>query len=670
MTVNPLLHTSDLPYHLPAFADIRLEHAIEAFDIALVTHRAEIDEILAAEEPNWANTVEALEASGQDLGRVTAWLFNLQGTDATEELDAVVAQVVPRLSEHSDAIYQDAELYRRLLEVDVPEDNESSRLYAQLLRSFTRRGAGLSLSDKQRLSEINQQLSSLSEQFGRALLADTTRLAVRFDDPAQLAGLSQSRIDSAHAAAEGQGWLLPLELPSVQSAQVVLENPASRAQLHAASGQRGVETNVDNLVAQVRLRAEHARLLGYDTHADYVIAEETAGTAEAARALLFDLAPAASANAVAEHKLASELAGEELSAADWPYWQAKVRERDYQLDEDALSHYFPLDQVLTDGVFFAAQRLYGVSVQPRADLQGYAEGVDVWEIIDADGTGLGLLLTDYFARPSKRGGAWMSSFVDQSQLLDTKPVVVNVMSITQPTDGSSPLLSIDQVTTLFHEFGHALHGLLSNVRYPSLSGTNVPRDWVEFPSQINENWAFDPEVVRNYARHVDTGQVIPDELIDAVLSARQFGQGFDTSEYLAAAIIDLAWHSLTLEEANALGGDAAAVEAFEQAALEEAGLAVDNLSPRYRSSYFNHIFGGGYSAGYYSYLWAEALDADGFDWFAQAGDIASAGSSFRDLILSRGASVDYQEAFRTLRGRERDVRPLLARRGLAGVDVG
>lgn len=666
--MNPLLAPSDLPYQLPAFASITLGDAVEAFDVAFAEQEREIAAILDAGEPTWENTVEALESSGRTLERAAAWLFNLQGTDATDEMDAVAADIVPRLSAHSDAIYQNAALYQRLISVPVPDDAESHRLHDLLLRRFTRRGANLDAAGKQCLAEINQRLSSLSEEFGRALLADTKRLAVRVDDADRLAGLSDSRIESARAAADGDGYLIPVELPTVQSLQSVLEDPATRAALYEASQARGTGSTTGNLVEQVRLRAERARLLGYDTHADYVIAEETAGTAQAARDLLFDLAPAAAANAEAERKLSSELAGEPVSGADWPYWQGKVLERDYSLDEEELSQYFPLRQVLVDGVFHAAHRLYGITVTSRSDLQGYADGVDVWEVTDADGEGLGLLLTDYVARATKRGGAWMSSFVDQSELLDTKPVVVNVMSITHPADGSDPLLSIDQVTTLFHEFGHALHGLLSKVRYPALSGTNVPRDWVEFPSQINENWAFDPEVARNYARHVDTGEIIDDALLTAVQESRQFGQGFATSEYLAAAIIDLAWHSLTPEQAAQVGEDADAIRAFEDAALAEAGLVVDELAPRYRSTYFNHIFGGGYSAGYYSYLWAEALDADGFDWFTEQPDVRAAGGKFRDLILSRGASLDYGDAFRELRGRDKDVTPLLRRRGLAGVE--
>ncbi|MCS5480142.1 M3 family metallopeptidase [Corynebacterium sp. YIM 101645] len=670
MTSNPLLAPSTLPYQLPDFANIRLEHAVAAFEPALAEQRAEITAITESPEAaSWENTVEALEASGAMLDRVTAWLFNLQGTDSTDELDAEISRMVPLLSAHSDAIYQDEALYERLRAVTPPADPEAQRLHELLLRRFTRRGADLDAAGKARLAEINQRLSSLSESFGRQLLADTRELAVLFDDPAALAGLSESRIASAKAAAEQagkEGWLLPLELPTVQSDQLVLSSPEARAALYEASQRRGLDTNRGNLLEQVRLRAERAQLLGYDTHADYVIAEETAGTADAARQLLFDLAPAAAANADAERKLAGELAGADLGGADWPYWQAKVRERDFSFDEEELSRYFPLDRVLVDGVFHAASVLYGISVVPRADLAGYSEGVDVWEVLDADGTGLGLLLTDYRARPAKRGGAWMSSFVRQSGLLGTRPVVVNVMGITHPVDGSQPLLTIDQVTTVFHEFGHALHGLLSDVRYPTLAGTSVPRDWVEFPSQINENWAFEPDIVRNYARHVDTGEIIPQELLDAIVASRQFGQGFATSEYLAAAIIDLAWHSLTPSQAAQVSD----IEGFEQAALEEAGLIVEELAPRYRSTYFNHIFGGGYSAGYYSYLWAEALDADGFDWFREAGDLREAGEKFREHILSRGASVDYTDAFRELRGRDKDVTPLLNRRGLAGVSLG
>lgn len=646
---NPLLTPSTLPYNLPDFANIRLEHVEPAFDVALQRHAAEIAEITTAAEPTWENTVEAFELAGADLDRVMAWFFNLQGTDATEEFDAVADRIVPRLSAHVDSVYQNDELYQRIKAVQVPADEESQRLHGELTRRFTRRGADLDAAGKSRLQEINQRLSELSERFGRNLLTDTKALAVAFERE-ELAGLSEDQL----AAYEQDGrYVVPIELPTTQALQAELEVSASRHKLIDASRARGRESNRDIVLESVRLRQERAKLLGFDTHADYVIAEETAGTAAAARQLIADLAPASAANAEAERKLAGELAGQELGGADWPYWQAKRREEELGIDEAELRKYFPLEQVLADGVFYAANLLYGITVEKRGDLAGYRDDVDVWEVKEEDGTGIGLLLTDYNARPSKRGGAWMSSFVDQSHLAGTKPVVVNVMSV------NSNLLTIDEVTTVFHEFGHALHGLLSDVRYPSHSGTNVPRDWVEFPSQINENYAFAPEIARNYARHVDTGEVIPRPLLEALEASRQFGQGFSTAEYLAASAIDLAWHSLDDE----IPSD---IDAFEESVLRQYGLDVDGLEPRYRSTWFNHIFAGGYSAGYYSYLWAEALDADGYQLVAEEGINRATGAKFREAILSKGSSRDYAEAYRAFRGRDKDTRPLLQRRGLAG----
>lgn len=649
---NPLLAPSTLPYNLPDFAAIRLEHVEPAFEQALVNHAQEIADITTQDTPTWENTVEAFELAGADLDRVMAWFFNLQGTDSTDEFDAVADRIVPKLSAHVDSIYQNSELYSRIQQVTTPEDEESQRLHDELKRRFARRGADLDAAGKTRLQEINQRLSELSELFGRNLLADTKKLAVELTRE-ELAGLSEAQIE---AYQDGERFVVPIELPTTQSLQAELENSGARHKLFDASRARGRDTNADIVAESVKLRLERAKLLGFDSHADYVIAEETAGNAAAARQLIADLAPAAAANAEAERKLASELAGEDLDGADWPYWQAKRREQELGIDEAEIRKYFPLEQVLTDGVFYAANLLYGITVEKREDLNGYRDDVDVWEVKEEDGTGIGLLLTDYNARSSKRGGAWMSSFVDQSHLAGTKPVVVNVMSIT------SNLLTIDEVTTLFHEFGHALHGLLSDVRYPSNSGTNVPRDWVEFPSQINENYAFAPEIARNYARHVDTGEVISDEQLAALKASRQFGQGFLTAEYLAASAIDLAWHSITEDTPSD-------IQTFEEEALREVGLDIDGLEPRYRSTWFNHIFAGGYSAGYYSYLWAEALDADGYQLVEQEGINRDTGAKFRETILSKGSSRDYAEAYRAFRGRDKDTRPLLERRGLAGSDV-
>ncbi|HAT1243814.1 TPA: M3 family metallopeptidase [Corynebacterium striatum] len=691
---NPLLTPSTLPYQLPPFADIKVEHYRPAFDEALALHDAEIATITDnPAAPTWENTVEALERSGQDLDRVIAVFSNLSGTDVTDEMEEIAADIYPRLSAHYDAVYQNEVLYARIKEATPPADDaEGQRLHDHLLRTFARKGADLDAAGKARLSEINQRLSALSEEFGRNLMASTRERAVSFTEE-ELEGLPAERIASAKADAEAlgrEGYVIPLELPTVQSELSRLAREDARGRLYGASTSRGSENNIPGLIEAVQLRAERAELLGFASHADYVIAEETAATADAARTMLFDLAPAAAANAEGEQKLLAEeatLNGQGFTAADWPYWESKVRARDFSLDEEELRKYFPLDQVLEKGVFAAAERLYGITVIPRDDLEGYAEGVRVWEVRDGnvphvdidphlekDSHGIGLLLTDYFGRPTKRGGAWMSEFVGQSGLLGRKPVIVNVMGITKPADGSQPLLSLDELHTVFHEFGHALHGLLSDVRYPTFAGTNVPRDWVEFPSQINENWALEPALVKRYARHVDTGEVISDEMLAAVTAASEFGQGFGTVEYLAASIVDLAWHSLSREEAAQL--TAADIEQFEKDALTKAGLNNPLIAPRYRSTYFNHIFAGGYSAGYYSYLWAEVLDADGFSWFKEVGAADSAdrddakaraaGQKFRELILSKGASRDFTEVYRELRGRDKDVQPLLRRRGLLG----
>ena len=685
---NPLLTPSTLPYQLPPFAEIKVEHYRPAFDEALALHDAEIASITDnPTAPTWENTVEALERSGQDLDRVMAVFGNLSGTDVTDEMEEIAADIYPRLSAHYDAIYQNEVLYARIKEATPPADDaEGQRLHDHLLRTFARKGADLDAAGKARLSEINQRISALSEEFGRNLMASTRERAVSFTKE-ELEGLPAERIASAKADAEAlgrEGFVIPLELPTVQSELSRLAREDARGRLYGASASRGSENNIPGLIEAVQLRAERAELLGFATHADYVIAEETAATADAARTMLFDLAPAAAANAEGEQKLLAEeatLNGQGFTAADWPYWESKVRARDFSLDEEELRKYFPLDQVLEKGVFAAAERLYGITVVPREDLQGYAEGVRVWEVFDAGqepeadrDNGIGLFVTDYFGRPTKRGGAWMSEFVGQSGLLGRKPVIVNVMGITKPADGSQPLLSLDELHTVFHEFGHALHGLLSDVRYPTFAGTNVPRDWVEFPSQINENWALEPALVKRYARHVDTGKVISDEMLAAVTAASEFGQGFGTVEYLAASIVDLAWHSLSHEEAAQL--TAADIEQFEKDALTKAGLNNPLIAPRYRSTYFNHIFAGGYSAGYYSYLWAEVLDADGFSWFKEVGAADSAdgddakaraaGQKFRELILSKGASRDFTEVYRELRGRDKDVQPLLRRRGLLG----
>ncbi|MGP9723979.1 M3 family metallopeptidase [Corynebacterium sp. AOP40-9SA-29] len=690
---NPLLDPSELDHELPDFQAIALSDLVPTFRTGVLDHRAEIAAIVAnPQDPTWENTMEPLEASGQLLDRVLAIVFNYAGTDATDEVVAVEETVAPELAEHLSAVNMDAGLFARVnalsAQSQLPEGSEDEALLKHWLRRFRRGGAALDEAGRTELATIDARLAELSTRFGRNLVAASDAGAVLFTDEDDLAGLSPAhkRRLAADAAETGQdGWLVRLGLPSVQPIIEELDNPAARARVTEASRARGRGTNDEVVLEIVRLRARRAELLGYPNHAEFVAEEETAGSLAAVDDLLGTLTPAAVANADGEYKLALDKsgAGDPLTESDWPYWAAKLRAEELDVDEAEMKKYFPLERVLRDGAFFAAERLYGITVTPREDLVGYHPDVRVWEVKEADAAGgqpIGLILTDMYARPTKRGGAWMSSFVDQNNLLGQTPVVVNVLNIAKPADGEGEaLLSIDEVLTVFHEFGHALHGLLSDVRYPSLSGTNVPRDFVEFPSQINENWALEPAVLANYARHVDTGEALPQEMVDAVRRQAEWGQGFATSEYLAACWLDLAWHRLTPAQAAAVTD----VASFEQDALEAAGFGAVGggadapaLAPRYASTYFNHIFAGGYSADYWSYLWAEVLDADGFEGFVDtdaAGrdevdpdDVRFAGDRFRRMVLSRGATIDYDDAFWMFRGKQRSVEPLLRRRGLAG----
>ena len=691
---------SELPYELPDFAQIQVDSLVPAFRTALADHAAEIAAIAQnPEEPTWENTFAALEEAGQMLHRVLAIAFNYAGTLATPEVREVEATISPELSEHFSDLLLNADLWARVQAIpEQPEGSEEAALQTYWRRRFIRGGANLDAAQREDLRKIDAKLASLTTQFGAQLQESTEASAVLFTEETQLAGLDDATKRQLADAArdEGkQGWLLRLGLPSVQPVLEELENAEARELVHRASLGRGGE-NQETLLQIVRLRARRAELLGYAHHADYVTEVETAGSVEAVEELLSQLTPAAVANAWSEYKRAGDqrvVAGvssdeqeQPLSSADWPYWSAQQRAEELDVDEAELKKYFSLDRVLVDGAFFAAKRLYGIEVTPREDLQGYHPDVQVWEVREgADaaepGAEIGLLLTDMYARPTKRGGAWMSSFVDQSNLIGQLPVVVNVMNVAKPNPGEHALLNMDEVATVFHEFGHALHGLLSDVHYPSLSGTSVPRDFVEFPSQINENWALEPAVLANYAKHVDTGEPLPADMVHAVKKQAQWGQGFSTTEFLAACWLDLAWHKLSAEEAAQVTD----VEAFERAALEAAGVDMEgHLVPRYRSAYFNHIFAGGYSADYWSYLWAEVLDADGFQAFVDTGaasggvekedgakevdpdDVRFAGDRFRRMILSRGATIDYDDAFWMFRGMQRSVEPLLKRRGLAG----
>jgi peptidyl-dipeptidase Dcp len=608
--------------------------------------------------------------------------FNQSSADSTPGLEALEEEVAPLLAAHSDAIYLDRRLFARLEALraaaeagDLDLAPDTAWLLHRQHTQFVRAGVRLDDAAQARLRELNAEITRLETVFGRLLLAETNDSAVLVTDEAELDGLPEDARAAAAEAAARRGhegaWLIDLILPTQQPALAQLTDRALRERLHTASvarGGRGGEHDTRaTLLSLARLRAERARLLGYPHHAAYIAEDATAKTPEAVADILGRLAPAAVANARAEaadleEALRRDVPGATLEAWDWAYYAEQVRKERRSLDDSSLRPYLELDRVLHDGVFRAAGELYGLTFTERADLVGYHPDVRVFEVTDADGTGLGLFLGDYWTRDSKRGGAWMNNLVDQSTLLGEAPVVVNNLNIPKPPAGSACLLTWDEVITLFHEFGHALHGLFSAVRYPSQSGTDVPRDFVEYPSQVNEMWAWEPAILRAYAVHHVTGEPMPQEWVDTLIAARQDGEGFATTEYLAAALLDQAWYRLAPEDVPT---DVAEVEAFEAAALERAGIAFAPVPPRYRTTYFNHVFGGGYSAGYYSYIWSEVLDADTVTWFEENGGLRREnGDAFRAKLLSRGGSVDPMQAFRDLRGRDPEIAPLLARRGL------
>ncbi|OLZ61704.1 M3 family metallopeptidase [Amycolatopsis keratiniphila] len=674
---NPFAAPSELPYALPPFDRIADEHFLPAFEAGLAEHAAEIEEIAdSAEPPTFENTIVALEKSGRLLSRVSSVFFNLAGSNANDEIQRVQAEMAPRLAAHADAINLNPALFARINSLferkdELGLDGESLRLLERHHTDVRRAGAGLPEADQKRLRELNEQLSTLSTRFQQNLLKDTNELAVVVDDVAELAGLGEDEIATAAETAGEEGkYVLKLTLPTAQAALASLEDRALRERIFTASvsrGNRGNESDNNGIVAElVRLRAERAAVLGFPDHASYVIEDETAKTAQAAVGLLERLAPVAVANAKAEAEelqryLEADIPGAILRPWDWAFYAERVRKDRFEVDTAALRPYFELNRVLTDGVFFAASKLYGLSFTEREDLPKYHPEVRIFEVFDADGSELGLFLLDYYARDSKRGGAWMNNFVDQTKLLGTKTVVVNVLNVARPPAGEPTLLTFDEVVTAFHEFGHALHSLLSDVEYPMFSGTNVPRDFVEYPSQVNEMWMLWPEVLANYAKHHVTGEPLPQEQIDKLLASQQYGEGFSTTEYLAASLLDQAWHALGTED------NVDDVQRFEAEALTKAGVALEAVPPRYRTTYFAHIFSGGYSAGYYSYIWSEVLDADTVQWFRENGGLTREnGDHFRRELLGRGGSVDPMAAFRAFRGRDPEIEPLLKRRGLAG----
>jgi peptidyl-dipeptidase Dcp len=677
---NPFLSRSDRPFELPPFEKIGDEHYAPAFDAGMAEHRAEVDAIIAnPEPPTFENTIVALELAGQLLNRVSIVFFNLTGTNSTAALRAIESDYAPRLTTHSDAIRLDPRLFARVKavfeEFDAPQDAETAAdaeaamLVRRYYLDFVLAGAGLDDDGRARLSELNRQLSTLSTAFQQNLLQATEDAVVYLDSAADLDGLSSAAIATAADAATARGhdgqYALTLILPSGQPLLATLRNRDVRRRLFEASTNRANSGQHDNsplVLEMTALRAERARLLGFASHADAKVADQTVKTSAAIDEFLSHLVEPAVANANAEAAFLADIAardGVDLAAWDWAYYSERVRAERFDVDTAALRPYFDLERVLHDGVFYAANRLFGIEMVPRTDLLGYHPDVRVWEVRNADGTAIALFLGDFFAREGKRGGAWMSTFVDQSFLFELSPVVFNVLNLPRPAAGEHALLELDEVRTLFHEFGHALHGMFSQVTYPRLSGTDVPRDFVEYPSQVNEMWILWPEVLENYARHVDSGEPLPLDVVKKVRAAEQWGEGFGTTEYLAATLLDQAWHRIP---ADAKITD---VATFERAALRDAGIAHDLIPPRYRSTYFQHIFAGGYSAGYYSYIWSEVLDAETVEWFKENDGLTRAnGEKFRSRLLSVGGSVDAMDAFRSVRGREAQIGPLLRRRGL------
>ncbi|MEE2569254.1 M3 family metallopeptidase [Pseudarthrobacter sp. J64] len=667
---NPLLEPSRLPYQLPPFAAITGTHYAEAIDAGLAAQLAEIDAIVSAPEPaGFENTAAAMERSGGILERACNAFFTLVSADASDAIRELETALMPKLTAHQDAIYLNKALHARFAAIDTTGlDSESARLVEEYLRAFRQAGIHLDTEGQEQLRALNAELSRLGTEFGQRTKEAMKTAAILVDSAGELTGLPEDDIAGAAEAARAAGhegkYLLTLIQPSNQAAMASLENRDLRRRLYEASVARGTDgssLDVRELVlSMARLRAAKADLLGFATYAELVVERQTAPDFAAVESMLNRLAPPAVRNADAEAAALAETAGHPLEAWDWAFYSSKVRRERYAVDEQALRPYFELDRVLTDGVFSAANKLYGLTFRVRGDLVGYHPDVRVWEVFDADGSGLGLFLGDYYTRDTKRGGAWMNSLVEQSTFLGTKPVVINTLNISKPPLGEPTLLTMDEVRTVFHEFGHALHGLLSNVTYPRFSGTAVPRDFVEYPSQVNEMWMLWPEVLKNYARHYQSGEALPQEVLDRLEESRLWGEGFATTEYLGAALLDLAWHGLS--------GDRIPEDAleFEEKALAASGVAHQLIPPRYRTGYFQHIFAGdGYSAGYYSYIWSEVLDADTVDWFTENGGLTRTnGERFRQELLSRGNSRDPLESFRAFRGRDAKLEPLLKRRGL------
>src|SRR3954468_19978590 len=677
-SANPFFVESTLPYHAPRFDVIRNEDYQPALEEGMRQQLAEIDAIARQTvPPTFDNTIVAMEKTGAVLTRASKAFSGVIGANTNDTLQKVQEIVAPKLAAHNDAIYLNDQLFQRVKGIydrrqSLGLTSEQIALVERYNRDFVRAGAQLAETDKVRMRAINKELSELSTEFTRKLLAGTKAGALVVDNVADLAGLSPDEIQTAAETAKQRGlagkWVLPLRNTTQQPAQAELTNRATRQKLFELSTLRTSRGDSNDTKGTLRrmaeLRAEKAKLLGFATWAAYALDNQGAKTPENAIKLLTDLAPPATARARAEaadmQKLIdSQKGGFKLQPWDWQYYAEQVRKAKYDLDESQIMPYFELNNVLQNGVFYAANKLYGLTFKERHDIPVYQPDVRTFEVFDANGQPLALFYADYFKRDNKQGGAWMDQFVDQSGLTGNKPVVYNVANFTKPAAGQPALLTYDDVTTMFHEFGHALHGMFSNVQYPTLSGPNVPRDFVEFPSQFNEHWALEPSVFANYAKHYQTGAPMPATLVNKIKQSRTFNQGFETTELLEASLLDFAWHTLPA------GSIPADVDAFEADALKRYNVSVPEVPPRYRSTYFSHIWDGGYSAGYYAYTWSEVLDDDAYAWFREHGGLTREnGQRFRDMVLSRGGTADAATLYRNFRGRDPSVDALIEERGL------
>src|SRR4051812_22081077 len=677
-SANPFFVESTLPYHAPRFDVIRNEDYQPALEEGMRQQLAEIDAIARqTAPPTFDNTIVAMEKTGAVLTRASKAFSGVIGANTNDTLQKVQEIVAPKLAAHNDAIYLNDQLYQRVKSIYDRRQSlgltpEQIALVERYNRDFVRSGAQLSETDKVRMRAINKELSELSTEFTKKLLAGTKAGALVVDNVSDLAGLSPDEIKTAAETAKERGlagkWVLPLRNTTQQPAQAELTNRATRQKLFELSTLRTSRGDSNDTKSTIRrlseLRAEKAKLLGYSNWAAYALETQGAKTPENAIKLLTDLAPPATARAREEAADMQKLidaqhGGFKLQPWDWQYYSEQVRKAKYDLDESQIMPYFELNNVLQNGVFFAANKLYGLTFKERHDIPVYNSDVRTFEVFDVNGQPLALFYADYFKRDNKQGGAWMDQFVDQSALTAWKPVVYNVANFTKPAAGQPALLTYDDVSTMFHEFGHALHGMFSNVQYPLLSGTNVPRDFVEFPSQFNENWALEATVLGNYAKHYQTGAPMPQALVDKIKQTRTFNQGFEVTEVLEASLLDFAWHTLPA------GGAPADVDAFEKESLNRFNVAVAEVPPRYHSTYFSHIWDGGYSAGYYAYTWSEVLDDDAYAWFREHGGLTREnGQRFRDMILSHGGTQDAATMYRTWRGRDPNVEALLEERGL------